>query len=82
MRCLQANLSYLAASAERTHKPAQAVPPGPALMSPPAPAPALVALYARLLPLFPGWKGILVKPAAAAAAGPRGAQGGAQASLA
>jgi len=62
MRCLQANLSYLAASAERPYKPAQPIHPGPAVMSPPATTPELVELYGRLQPLFPGWKGGMVKP--------------------
>ena len=60
MRRLQANLSYLATTAERAHKPTHAIPPGPAIMSVPA-APALAELYTKLQGLFPGWKGQQLK---------------------
>ncbi|KAF2808103.1 uncharacterized protein BDZ99DRAFT_392203 [Mytilinidion resinicola] len=57
MRRLQANLSYLATTAERAHKPAAQVPPGPAIMATPSTPPALSQLYTKLQVLFPGWKG-------------------------
>ena len=61
MRRLQANLSYLATTAERAHKPTHAIPPGPAIMSVPATPPALAELYTKLQGLFPGWKGQQLK---------------------
>jgi hypothetical protein len=61
MRRLQANLSYLATTAERAHKPTHAIPPGPAIMSVPATPPALTELYTKLQGLFPGWKGQQLK---------------------
>ncbi|KAF2493758.1 hypothetical protein BU16DRAFT_53573 [Lophium mytilinum] len=57
MRRLQANLSYLATTAERAHKPAAQIPPGPAIMSIPSTPPALSELYTKLQILYPGWKG-------------------------
>jgi len=57
MRCMQANLAYLAADADRHHKQPKILP-GPGVMSPPTSEHAeLVALYAKLQQLFPGWKG-------------------------
>ncbi|KAI9674185.1 MAG: hypothetical protein M1817_002003 [Caeruleum heppii] len=54
MRRLQANLAYLAAIADRSHKPASHIPPAPAIMSPPENRPALAELYKKLAALFPG----------------------------
>ncbi|OCK84517.1 hypothetical protein K432DRAFT_378543 [Lepidopterella palustris CBS 459.81] len=61
MRRLQANLSYLATTAERAHKPSQVIPPGPAIMSVPSSYPALSDLYTKLQALFPGWRGQQLK---------------------
>jgi len=57
MRRLQANLAYLAQSAEKTHKPGQQLQPGPAIMSAPSGPPDFAKLYTKLQDLFPGWKG-------------------------
>ncbi|KAH9861775.1 hypothetical protein J1614_011528 [Plenodomus biglobosus] len=57
MRRLQANLAYLAQSAEKTHKPGQQLQPGPAIMVAPSSPIELVNLYVKLQDLFPGWKG-------------------------
>ncbi|KAF2834984.1 hypothetical protein M501DRAFT_1008780 [Patellaria atrata CBS 101060] len=72
MRRLQANLSYLAAHAERSYKPNPNIPPGPAIMTAPVNFPSLVELYANLQNLFPGWKGQQAK----ASPGPQSTQGG------
>src|ERR1051326_6424899 len=61
LRRLQANLSYLATTAERAQKPNQPVPPGPAIMMAPPCPPSVVEMYGRLQSLFPGWKGQPVK---------------------
>lgn len=53
MRCLQANLSYLAAVADRAHKPASTVPPSPAIMMPPKNIPSVAEPYRKLSALFP-----------------------------
>ncbi|KAF2853801.1 hypothetical protein T440DRAFT_465558 [Plenodomus tracheiphilus IPT5] len=57
MRRLQANLAFLAQSAEKTHKPGQQLQPGPAIMVAPLAPAELVKLYTKLQDLFPGWKG-------------------------
>lgn len=57
MRRLQANLSYLAAHAEKEKKPDQPVPPGPAIMTVPTSPAAVVDMYTKLQGLFPGWRG-------------------------
>lgn len=54
MRRLQANLAYLAAIADRAHKPASHIPPAPAIMAPPEAFPTLAELYKKLAALFPG----------------------------
>ena len=53
MRCLQANLAYLASIADRAHKPASQKPPAPAIMAAPENMPGLADAYQRLLALFP-----------------------------
>lgn len=57
MRRLQANLAFLAQSAENKPKPGQPTQPGPAIMVAPASPPELVELYKTLQSLYPGWKG-------------------------
>ena len=52
MRCLQANLAYLAAVADRAHKPTAPVPQRPAIMVAPRSVPAVEDLYAQLNALF------------------------------
>ncbi|KAF2088579.1 hypothetical protein K490DRAFT_39421 [Saccharata proteae CBS 121410] len=61
MRRLQANLSWLATSAERSHKPNQVIPPGPAIMAAPQQPQVLMEMYNKLQTMFPGWKGQLPK---------------------
>ncbi|KAI9882970.1 MAG: hypothetical protein M1823_005288 [Watsoniomyces obsoletus] len=53
LRHLQANLAYLAAVADRAHKPASTVPPSPAILTPPRNLPGLAELYGQLAALFP-----------------------------
>lgn len=53
MRRLQANLSYLAAIADAKKKVNGALPPGPAIMAPPAHLPQVHELYKKLNALFP-----------------------------
>lgn len=72
IRRFQANLQYLAADAERATKPADKMPQGPAIVTPPAilspeqsSAPAtqqLAALYSKLQQLFPDWRGATKTP--------------------
>lgn len=72
IRRFQANLQYLAADAERATKPADKMPQGPAIVTPPAvlspeqaslPATQqLASLYSRLQQLFPDWKGAIKTP--------------------
>lgn len=57
MRRLQANLAYLAQSAEKNHKPGQQILPGPAIMAAPVAPIELTKLYQKLAELYPGWKG-------------------------
>ena len=54
MRRLQSNLAYLAAIADRTHKPASHIPPSPAIMTSPSHLPRLTDTYKKLATLFPG----------------------------
>ncbi|KAI9823869.1 MAG: hypothetical protein M1826_007615 [Phylliscum demangeonii] len=54
MRCLQANLAYLAAVADRAHKPTAHIPAHPAIMTPPRSLPSMADLYQRLAFLFAG----------------------------
>jgi hypothetical protein len=61
MRRLQANLAYLAQNAEKNPKPGQQLQPGPAIMSVPSGPPELAKLYAKLVDLYPGWKGQTVQ---------------------
>ncbi|KAF2640392.1 hypothetical protein P280DRAFT_518805 [Massarina eburnea CBS 473.64] len=61
MRRLQANLAFLAQSAERHSKPSQSMMPGPAIMNAPATPDELVKLYLKLQMLFPGWRGAQAK---------------------
>ncbi|KAF1963599.1 hypothetical protein CC80DRAFT_9655 [Byssothecium circinans] len=61
MRRLQANLAFLAQSAERYSKPNQSIMPGPAIMNPPNSPDELVKAYLKLQTLFPGWKGAQAK---------------------
>ncbi|KAI9811075.1 MAG: hypothetical protein M1827_005657 [Pycnora praestabilis] len=56
MRRLQANLAYLAAIADRSHKPASAIPPSPAILDAPPHLPTLAITYAKLKELFPDAK--------------------------
>ncbi|KAL2869788.1 uncharacterized protein BJX67DRAFT_346974 [Aspergillus lucknowensis] len=53
MRRLQANLAYLATVADKGKKAGGAVPPAPAIMTPPPNIPAIAALYTKLNELFP-----------------------------
>ena len=53
MRRLQANLAYLAAIADRAHKPASHIPAAPAIMVAPEKMPALAETYKKLGALFP-----------------------------
>jgi len=62
MRRLQANLAYLAQSAEKHSKPGQQAHPGPAIMSVPTTSAELAKLYQKLVELFPGWKGQTTQP--------------------
>ncbi|KAH0536158.1 hypothetical protein FGG08_006945 [Glutinoglossum americanum] len=55
MRRLQANLAYLAAMADRSHKPGP-IPTFPAIMIAPTEMPSLSEPYRKLLALFPGAK--------------------------
>jgi len=57
MRRLQANLAYLAAIADRSHRPTP-LPPSPAILVAPPELPNLVEPYKRLQSLFPGVKTI------------------------
>ena len=61
MRRLQANLAFLAQSAERHTKPNQSIMPGPAIMNPPNSPEELVKAYLKLQSLFPGWRGAQAK---------------------
>ena len=61
MRRLQANLAFLAQTAEKHPKPGQQVQPGPAIMSVPTAPTELATLYQKLGDLFPGWKGQTVQ---------------------
>jgi len=62
MRCMQANLAYLAADADRHHKQ-QKMLPGPAIMRCPNPENTKIAsLYKKLQEIFPNWNGT-VRPA-------------------
>ena len=54
MRCLQANLAYLAAIADRAHKPTSTIPPSPAIMTAPRSVSSLSEHYRNLSLLFPG----------------------------
>ncbi|KAI9761823.1 MAG: hypothetical protein M4579_000762 [Chaenotheca gracillima] len=54
MRRLQANLAYLATIADRSNKPAAAIPASPAILVAPEKTPHLAEPYKRLLALFPG----------------------------
>ncbi|KAF8253856.1 hypothetical protein K440DRAFT_145816 [Wilcoxina mikolae CBS 423.85] len=54
MRRLQQNLAYLAAIADRSHKPAAHIPPCPGVLLPPPDMPALEGLYKKLQDLYPG----------------------------
>jgi len=57
MRCMQANLAYLASDAERHHKQ-QKMLPGPAIMRCPNPENTEIAtLYKKLQEIFPNWNG-------------------------
>lgn len=53
MRRLQANLSYLANTAERAKKPGSAGPQAPAILTAPANVPTVHELYNKLNELFP-----------------------------
>ena len=53
MRCLQANLAYLAAIADRVRKPTTQVPLAPAIMMAPKYMPGLMDSYRQLLSMFP-----------------------------
>lgn len=53
MRRLQANLSWLAAIAERAKKPGSPAPQAPAILTPPSSLPAVNDLYSKLNELFP-----------------------------
>ncbi|KAI9772794.1 MAG: hypothetical protein M1839_002295 [Geoglossum umbratile] len=55
MRRLQANLAYLAAMADRSHKPGP-IPTSPVIMIAPPEMPSLNESYRKLLALFPGAK--------------------------
>ncbi|KAH0547952.1 hypothetical protein GP486_008307 [Trichoglossum hirsutum] len=59
MRRLQANLAYLAAMADRSHKPGP-IPNFPAIMIAPPEMPSLNEPYRKLLALFPGAKPVNV----------------------
>ncbi|KAA8914524.1 hypothetical protein FN846DRAFT_564679 [Sphaerosporella brunnea] len=54
MRRLQQNLAYLAAIADRSHKPASLIPVCPGVLQPPPDMPLLEGLYKRLQELYPG----------------------------
>ncbi len=56
MRRLQSNLAYLASIADRSHKPASAIPSAPAIMDAPSQYPSFEELYAKLRELFPDAK--------------------------
>lgn len=53
MRCLQANLAYLAAVADRAHKPTSTIPPCPTIMTGPKSLTSISELYRKLAALFP-----------------------------
>ena len=61
MRRLQANLAYLAAMADRSHKPGP-IPTSPAIMTAPPEMPLLIEPYKKLLALFPGAKLMNIPP--------------------
>lgn len=52
MRCLQSNLAYLAAVADRAHKPTSTLPPAPAILTAPKAVPSVVDPFRRLAALF------------------------------
>ncbi len=54
MRRLQINLAYLAALADRTHKPGSQIPPCPSILRAPPEMSILEGLYRRLQELYPG----------------------------
>ncbi|MCJ1364864.1 hypothetical protein MMC16_003981 [Acarospora aff. strigata] len=56
MRRLQSNLAYLASIADRSHKPASAIPNAPAIMEAPPQYPSFEDSYAKLRELFPDAK--------------------------
>ena len=58
MRRLQSNLAYLASIADRSHKPASAIPSAPAIMDAPPQYPSFEELYAKLRELFPDAKSV------------------------
>ncbi|RPA92440.1 hypothetical protein L873DRAFT_1709977, partial [Choiromyces venosus 120613-1] len=56
MRRLQCNLAYLAAIADRSHKPASQIPPSPTILLAPPGMPVLERMYKDLQGLYPGVK--------------------------
>ncbi|KAF1810916.1 hypothetical protein P152DRAFT_460210 [Eremomyces bilateralis CBS 781.70] len=65
MKRFQANLAWVIFWHERATnkgKPGQQAPPGPMIMTPPAGYDAIAELYAKMVPLFNGWKGPTPKP--------------------
>jgi hypothetical protein len=77
MRRLQANLSYLATIADAKKKAGNAMPPGPAIMIPPAHLTSVHDLYKKLNQLFPEASQSTLNKAMAFASAQGNKQGGA-----
>jgi hypothetical protein len=77
MRRLQANLSYLATIADAKKKAGNPMPPGPAIMIPPAHLTSVHDLYKRLNQLFPDASQSTLNKAMAFASAQGNKQGGA-----